>query len=640
MRSQMNSQQLSVAFLMLWMASVTPGFGEEKPKQGAELLKVDVLAVLAHPDDETGMATALASLALSGEAVVANVYCTRGEGGGNMVGTQWGPALGILREAELRDCLEGLGVRYCFFLDQRDWAYTESMAATLRAWDEERALERLVRYYRSLRPDVVLTMDPTPNPGQHGHHQSAAILATKAFAAAADPDRFPEQLQREGLTVWQPRKLYSTGSFNEFGVRVSGTQTISGKAVASIVGEALSQHRSQGFGRMRGAAWLGRPRWFSLMKSVTPFKEETSFFDGLPVTGLTPMLQIPPVENETAEEDGAWRARLVPRPAITRYESWVKEAELAHIAREFLPDVPVRENEWNDVLIEVTNPGSEAEMGLLRLAGPSELQWQQSEIRQAFPPGVTQWPSRVMPSSGGDHEMTVSLRVGQRTFTTKGRFHTVPTAVIPRLRSVPSIGAQEEEWSSVTSLKIGSSQRIQGTVDGAGDSRAEVRVGYTDELLAVDVRVWDDVIVSNIASNDIRGHWRSDSVEICVDPRGGSEDTFNCYKIGIFPFVNGGGARAARDADARQGPIEETAPGTRVSSHRLSDGYRILALIPWEEADLVPQSKETFGFNVIVYDGDQADAAMGENINQSRIAWAARSGVQGRPEDWGRLHFD
>ena len=81
------------------------------PKQGAALLKTDILGVFAHPDDETGVAGTLAFYALGQTSVVANVYCTRGEGGGNMVGTQSGAALGALREAELRDCLSTLGVR-------------------------------------------------------------------------------------------------------------------------------------------------------------------------------------------------------------------------------------------------------------------------------------------------------------------------------------------------------------------------------------------------------------------------------------------------------------------------------------------------------------------------------------------------
>ena len=73
-------------------------------KQGADLLKTDIMGVFAHPDDETGVAATMAAYALGKGKVVANVYCTRGEGGGNMVGSQWGVSLGVLREAELRDC--------------------------------------------------------------------------------------------------------------------------------------------------------------------------------------------------------------------------------------------------------------------------------------------------------------------------------------------------------------------------------------------------------------------------------------------------------------------------------------------------------------------------------------------------------
>ena len=154
------------------------------------------------------------------------------------------------------------------------------------------------------------------------------------------------------------------------------------------------------------------------------------------------------------------------------------------------------------------------------------------------------------------------------------------------------------------------------------------------------VDVIDDVVVSNIAADDIKGHWRSDSVEICVDPRAGAADTTGCFKVGIFPFDAGGRVRAARDADARQGPVEETAPGLRIASRRLENGYRVQAAIPFALLPDLPNPPRRLGFNVLVYDGDKGDAAPGENINECRIAWAPRSGVQGRPEDWGRLDLE
>ena len=97
--------------------------------------------------------------------------------------------------------------------------------------------------------------------------------------------------------------------------------------------------------------------------------------------------------------------------------------------------------------------------------------------------------------------------------------------------------------------------------------------------------------------------------------------------------------RAARDADANQGVVEETAPGVRLHSERTSDGYRIQAVLPFNELGLTYPKTNRIGFNLIIYDGDKANAALGENINKSRIAWAPRPGVQGRPEDWGRLEL-
>src|SRR2546421_10605252 len=111
----------SVTFVLLLSAMLNaqtfPASADAPPpKQGDALLKTDIMAIFAHPDDETGAAATLAAYALGKDKVVANVYCTRGEGGGNMVGTQWGPALGILRDAELQEALALLGVRYCHFL--------------------------------------------------------------------------------------------------------------------------------------------------------------------------------------------------------------------------------------------------------------------------------------------------------------------------------------------------------------------------------------------------------------------------------------------------------------------------------------------------------------------------------------------
>jgi hypothetical protein len=72
-------------------------------------------------------------------------------------------------------------------------------------------------------------------------------------------------------------------------------------------------------------------------------------------------------------------------------------------------------------------------------------------------------------------------------------------------------------------------------------------------------------------------------------------------------------------------------------SWKTPEGYTIRAAIPLKELGIQGRRGTRAGFNVLIYDGDKADALPGENINRTRLAWSARPGVQGRPEDWGRM---
>ncbi len=218
------------------------------------------------------------------------------------------------------------------------------------------------------------------------------------------------------------------------------------------------------------------------------------------------------------------------------------------------------------------------------------------------------------------------------------RLHVIPRLTVPdRVHTAPILDGGQTGWDAFPAYYISPSNLVSGTVRDAADSSATFRLAYDPQTLFVDVNVADDIVVTNIAPDDIRGHWRSDSIEICIDPAAGSESTVDCFKVGIFPFDTTGVVRAARDADAHQGIIEETAPGMRVVSRRTLTGYRIQAAIPFREIGVEPTKGKRLGFNLIIYDGDKTNAALGENINKSRIAWSPRSGVNGRPEDWGRI---
>ena len=610
------------------------------PRQGAALLKTDLMGVFAHPDDETGMAATLARYALGQTSVVANVYCTRGEGGGNMVGTQGGAALGALREAELRDCLAMAGVRYCYFLDQLDWAYTESVSATLEKWGKEQTLERLVRYVRALRPEVIVTMNPAPTPGQHGHHQAAGLLATEAFSAAADPKRFPLQLTKEGLTVWQPRKLFFGGASGEIIATIPVNERLAdGRTPGQIAAAALANHRSQAFGNFANSPWMQRPQRFTLVKSFVPVAgTESNLLAGLPVdaVGATPILfSKAPVQPTMSLE-------FIPRPAFANYQGWLKEHGLGHVASLLQSDLPLIAGEANVVRLRVMNTASTAGNGKLSFTAPPGWTVQPSS-RTATIAGNSAETIELQVTPPADlrnnGELSASFQSGGPGIEGKTRLHPLPRLAVPRVKVPPALDGGERGWEKSIVLVISPTNLVQGKVADAADSSALVRLTHDGRTLFIDVQVKDDVVVTNIGPDDIKGHWRADSVEICLDPAPGAEHTMGCYKLGIFPFDTTGVVRAARDADANHGPIGETAPKTRLSSLRTTDGYRVQAAIPLEEIGL-KRGQHRLGFNVIIYDGDKRDAARGENINKSRIAWAPRSGVQGRPEDWGRIDLE
>ena len=635
---------VTAGFLASIASAAEPSGVPTRPDQGADLLKTDILGVFAHPDDETGMAATLAAYALGRHSRIANVYCTRGEGGGNMVGTHLGPALGVLRETELRACLGELGIHRCHFLDKADFAYTESLSITLEKWGNEETLGRLVRLVRALRPEVIVTMNPAPVPGQHGNHQAAGVFAIEAFDIAADPTWFPEQITAEGLHPWQARKLYFGGAAGT-GATLAVDQSLpDGRTPAAVAAAALAHHRSQGFGSFAGAAWLRRPQSFTLVKSVLPFAtQETDLLQGLPVAGDLPPRMLAPGDAPAPE---GLVLEFVPRPALERYQAWVHAERIEHVASRLVTDIPVVAGERNDIFLYTRNPTSTGENALIRFETSPGWNANFSDVTMRFSPNRTnRMRILVSPPAGRppDGEVVATTRLNGRETRIAARLHPVPKLGIPRVRDGLPLNATDTEpaWATLPSHDIPSTNTWQGTVSNPADLGARFRIAHDATTVYVEVRVTDDVVVSNIAPDDIKGHWRSDSVELCFDPEAGAEHTLGCYKVGIFPFDSTGRVRAARDADANAGPIESTAPGTRLASWKTSDGYAIRAAIPLSEIGFKPSTGNgRIGFNVLVYDGDKRDAAPGENINKSRIAWAPRPGVQGRPEDWGRADFE
>jgi LmbE family N-acetylglucosaminyl deacetylase len=216
-----------------------------------------VMMIAAHPDDEN---TALLAYFARGRHMrTAYLSLTRGEGGQNLIGSEQGDELGIIRTQEL------LAARHIdggeqFFTRAIDFGFSKTAADTFAHWPREKVLGDIVWNIRRFRPDViVLQFSGTPRDG-HGQHQVSAILGREAFSVAADPAKYPEQLQL-GVQPWQAKRLMQNlpaftadmekearAAAGRVEVDVGEYNPVLGYSYAEIAGMSRSQHRSQAMG--------------------------------------------------------------------------------------------------------------------------------------------------------------------------------------------------------------------------------------------------------------------------------------------------------------------------------------------------------------------------------------------------------
>ena len=92
-------------------------------------VKLDVLGEWAHPDDDTSIIGPCGVWHQRYDVKCGIIMVTRGEGGGNAVGTEIGPALGLRRENEDRVAHYRSGTVDIFNLDRVDFFYNQSAPA-------------------------------------------------------------------------------------------------------------------------------------------------------------------------------------------------------------------------------------------------------------------------------------------------------------------------------------------------------------------------------------------------------------------------------------------------------------------------------------------------------------------------------
>jgi LmbE family N-acetylglucosaminyl deacetylase len=367
------SKLLPLAALTL---GLFPGFAQPQPFTGTPEIEQSldrlnqlgsVLMIAAHPDDErTGV---LAYFARGRHMRTAYLSVTRGEGGQNLIGSEQGPELGVIRTQELLAARKIDGAEQ-FFTRAIDFGFTKTASETLQKWGHDRILSDIVWVIRRYRPDViVLVFSGTPSDG-HGQHQVSSILGKEAFTAAADPTKFPEQLKY--AAPWQAVRLVRAGGFGgptfqtagaapppgggRGGRGGSGGGNASGAASLTPAGEvdtgaynpilgysyeelatlSRSMHHSQGTGAMRRPG--ANPTSFSLLAG-TAAQSPRDPFDGIDTTwnrlpggaAIGPILERAIREFQPAHPEKAIPALAQARPLIAAIADPLARIKLAEL---------------------------------------------------------------------------------------------------------------------------------------------------------------------------------------------------------------------------------------------------------------------------------------------------------------------
>jgi mycothiol S-conjugate amidase len=173
--------------------------------------RLRLMAVHAHPDDESSKGAATMARYVAEDVEVLVVTCTGGERGSILNPAMDRPEVKAdiagVREREMDRAREILGVRQSW-LGFIDSGFPEGDPlpplpdGCFAVQSLEVATEPLVRAVREFQPHVVLTYDEKGG-YPHPDHVKVHEISMEAFDSAGDPDRYPGTGE-----PWQPLKLY------------------------------------------------------------------------------------------------------------------------------------------------------------------------------------------------------------------------------------------------------------------------------------------------------------------------------------------------------------------------------------------------------------------------------------------------
>ncbi len=243
--------------------------------------------ITAHPDDEDGGMLAYESRGVGAQVTLLTL--NRGEGGANVMSSDFWDALGLVRTEELLAADRYYGVDQ-YWTRVCDYGFSKTMEEALAKWGRERVLGDVVRVVRMVRPLVVTSVFVGGPSDGHGNHQVAGLMAKEVFEAAGDPNRFPEQI-REGLLPLETTQVLRARPFLRAGtVEIPGQRSEFPSAITIRSSDYLickSRARASDIRNRRTEA-ASIPRAGSISPTITGSHRtslspdhESSFFEGI-----------------------------------------------------------------------------------------------------------------------------------------------------------------------------------------------------------------------------------------------------------------------------------------------------------------------------------------------------------------------
>ncbi|QXJ20227.1 PIG-L family deacetylase [Actinomadura graeca] len=334
---------------------------------------------------------------------------------------------------------------------------------------------------------------------------------------------------------------------------------------------------------------------------------------------------------------------MEPLPRVSDFDSWAARTGVPALTGQVKPVLTLASGKSRKVRVDLANTTASAQSGTVRLDLPKGFAADAPSKPYTLAAGAkgsatftvtntdASLPTSNEGGSGGDYDATITTTPSSGAADVQtGGLELVPAAVLPKAQGTPAVDGKEGP-GEYPGPELNLSRLWEGSpCASAADCSATGKVTWTGDALHVLVKVRDDKPGTVLDAGDCKRHWRTDSVEIAVDPRGDSENTSTTFKTGIFPKMADGRPCFERDADAHQGG-PETAPGMQVASTVADpyDGYVIEAKIPFK---VLPTAVDParMGLNIFVYDSDTQD-----KVGKSRIGWSTWGGVQGDPYRWG-----